>query len=104
MTYLNQKLDTAAEAAAETTGSSMRSDDVLFLIDCLQNTTGGQVQVSSLKTPLSEHQACHLECCVQTEHSPHLSYTNISLRSIAMRLPRSVTWPTTALLQTALQP
>ncbi|KFZ25052.1 hypothetical protein V502_00465 [Pseudogymnoascus sp. VKM F-4520 (FW-2644)] len=39
-----KKVDTAAEGAAETAASGMRSDDVLFLIDCLQHTTGGQVQ------------------------------------------------------------
>ncbi|KFY81910.1 hypothetical protein V500_10972 [Pseudogymnoascus sp. VKM F-4518 (FW-2643)] len=40
-----KKVDTAAEGAAETAASGMRSDDVLFLIDCLQHTTGGQVQI-----------------------------------------------------------
>lgn len=102
MTDLNQNLDTVAEGVADTAGSGMRADDVLFLIDCLQNNTGGQVQVSSLETPLSKHRACHIECCVETEHSPHLSYTVISLRSIAALLQRSATWPTPGLLQTAL--
>ncbi|KFY21969.1 hypothetical protein V493_06956 [Pseudogymnoascus sp. VKM F-4281 (FW-2241)] len=40
-----KKIDTAPDGDAETTGSSMRPEDVLFLIDCLQNTTGGQVQI-----------------------------------------------------------
>ena len=48
ITDLNQKVDTTAEGAAEAAGSGMRSEDVLFLIDCLQNTTGGQVQVCNL--------------------------------------------------------
>ncbi|OBT82984.1 hypothetical protein VE02_08514 [Pseudogymnoascus sp. 03VT05] len=39
-----KKLDTVAEGVAETNGG-MRADDVLFLIDCLQNNTGGQVQI-----------------------------------------------------------
>ncbi|KFZ05800.1 hypothetical protein V501_08013 [Pseudogymnoascus sp. VKM F-4519 (FW-2642)] len=40
-----KKLDTVAEGVADTAGSGMRADDVLFLIDCLQNNTGGQVQI-----------------------------------------------------------
>lgn len=101
MTDLNQKFDTVAEGVADTAGSGMRADDVLFLIDCLQNSMGGQVQVSSLETPLSKHRAFHIESCVEAEHLPHLPYTNISPRSIAARLPRSATWPTPSLLQTA---
>lgn len=91
MTDLNQKLETVAEGVVDTAGSGMRADDVLFLIDCLQNSTGGQVQVSSLETTLSKHRACHIESCVETEYSPHLPYTNVSPRSIAARLPRSAT-------------
>ncbi|KFX88090.1 hypothetical protein V495_05641 [Pseudogymnoascus sp. VKM F-4514 (FW-929)] len=40
-----QKIDATSEGAADDAGSGMRPEDVLFLIDCLQNTTGGQVQI-----------------------------------------------------------
>lgn len=74
MTDLKQKLDTAADGAADTTGSGMRAEDVLFLIDCLQHTTGGQVQVSSLGNPLSKHRTRHCECCVENKRSPPAVY------------------------------
>jgi hypothetical protein len=67
-----QKIDATSEGAADDAGSGMRPEDVLFLIDCLQNTTGGQVQVSQTATPLYKHRDCNHKHSVEIEHLPHV--------------------------------
>lgn len=68
----DQKIAATSEGAADDTGSGMRPEDVLFLIDCLQNTMGGQVQVSQIATPLYKHRDCHHKHSVDIEHLPHI--------------------------------
>ncbi|KFY92065.1 hypothetical protein V498_05176 [Pseudogymnoascus sp. VKM F-4517 (FW-2822)] len=54
-----KKLDTTADGAADTAGSGMRAEDVLFLIDCLQHTTGGQVQIDCNAVAKKRNMANH---------------------------------------------
>ncbi|OBT62024.1 hypothetical protein VE03_08252 [Pseudogymnoascus sp. 23342-1-I1] len=54
-----KKIDSAAEGVAETNDSGMRPEDVLFLIDCLQHTTGGHVQIDCNAVAKKRNMANH---------------------------------------------